>query len=137
MAQDSQKVHQEESQSLKESLETVCIEIAIGKQLSKYLLSQKVELANHVAKMRRKFAQEYGFIIPEIQISDDYEVPTKSYWIKLYGTVVASYEMRIGEVLIMPSDKPIPNIPGEQVCEPAFGMRAFATLETFRSELMR
>ncbi len=137
LAQDAQKAHQEESQSLKASLETVRVEIAMGKQLSKHLLSKKVELADRVAKMRRKFAQEYGFVIPEIQISDDYKVPAKSYWIKLYGTVVASYEMRIGEVLIMPGNKPIPNIPGEQVCEPAFGMRAFATSETFRSELMR
>ncbi|AQX21639.1 flagellar biosynthesis protein FlhA [Bartonella sp. CDC_skunk] len=135
--QENQIAHQEESQSVKASLEIVQIEIAMGKQLSQRLLPQKVELANRVAKMRRKFAQEYGFVIPEIQISDDYTVPGKSYWIKLYGTVIASYEMRIGDVLIMPGNKPIPNIPGEYVSEPAFGMRAFSTSETFRSELIR
>ncbi|MFT4347485.1 flagellar biosynthesis protein FlhA [Bartonella ancashensis] len=128
---------QEESKSVKASLDTVQIEIAMGKQLSQRLLPQQAELATRVAKMRRKFAQEYGFVIPDIQLSDDYTVPAKTYWIKLHGTVIASYAMRIGEVLIMPGNKPIPNIPGEQVVEPAFGMGAFSTSETFRTELVR
>ncbi|ABM44448.1 flagellar biosynthesis protein flhA [Bartonella bacilliformis Peru38] len=135
--QAAQRASQEDGQSVKASLEMLQIEIAMGKQLSQRLLPQQVELANRVAKMRRKFAQEYGFVIPEIQVSDDYTVPAKNYWIKLHGTVVASYEMRIGDVLIMPGNKPIPNIPGEQVKEPAFGMSAFSTSETFRSELVR
>lgn len=129
--------HREESQSIKASLEMQQIELAMGKQLSMRLLPQQGELASRMAKMRRKFAKEYGFVIPEIQVTDAYNVPSKTYQIKLYGSVVASYDVPIGEILVMPSDKPIPNLPGEQVREPAFGMQAFATSETFRSELLR
>lgn len=127
----------EESQSVKASLEKPAIELTLGKQLATRLLPHQAELANRVAKMRRKFATDFGFVIPEIEVTDDYKTPPKSYQIKLHGTVVASYEMRIGDVLVMLGEKPAPNLPGEEVREPAFGMRAFATSETFRSELAR
>lgn len=132
-----QRVQDEERNSVKASLEIPQIELALGKQLASRLLLQQGELANRVAKMRRKFAQEYGFVIPEIQVSDDYKTPAKSYRIKLHGTAVATYEMRIGEVLVMLGNGPAPDLPGEEVREPAFGMRAFATSETFRPELVR
>ncbi|AQS40927.1 MAG: Flagellar biosynthesis protein FlhA [Candidatus Tokpelaia hoelldobleri] len=132
-----QRVQEEERNSVKGSLDIPPIELTLGRQLASRLLPQQAELANRVAKMRRKFAQDYGFVIPEIEVANDARTAQKSYRIKLHGAVVASYEMRIGDVLVMPSSQPIPNLPGEEVREPAFGMRAFATSETFRQELMR
>jgi len=136
-AEAEQRAHEKERSSIKASLEIPQIELTLGKQLASRLLPQQGELASRMARMRRKFAQEYGFVIPEIQVSDDYKTPAKSYRIKLHGTMVASYEMRIGELLVMLGDKPVPNLPGEEVREPAFGMQAFATPETFRTELVR
>ena len=46
------------------------------------------ELAHRVAKMRRKFAEQYGFVVPEIKLSDDLSLPPKSYQIRIHGTVV-------------------------------------------------
>jgi len=128
---------EEERNSVKASLETPKIELVFGKQLASILLPQQGELINRMAKMRRKFAQEYGFVIPEVQVSDDYQTPAKSYIIKLHGTRVASYEMTVGGILIILNNKPVPDIPGEEVREPAFGMRAFATSETFHTELVQ
>jgi len=127
----------EERDSVKASLDIAKIELVLGKQLAAKLLPGGGELANRVAKMRRKFAREYGFVIPEIEVGDDYKTPPKSYQIKLHGTCVASHEARLGEVLVMPGARPRPNLPGEEVIEPAFGMSAFATSETFRPELIR
>jgi len=127
----------EERDSVKSSLEIAKIELVLGKQLATKLLLNRGELANRVAKMRRKFAREYGFVIPEIEVGDDYKTPPKSYQIKLHGTCVASHEARLGEVLVMTGTKGRPNLPGEEVIEPAFGMSAFATSETFRPELVR
>jgi len=127
----------EERDSVKSSLEIAKVELILGKQLAAKLLPGSGELANRVAKMRRKFAREYGFVIPEIEVRDDYKTPPKSYLIKLHGTTVASHEARLGEVLVMSGNRPHPNLPGEKVVEPAFGMSAFATSETFRPELVR
>lgn len=136
-AHEEHMAQKEEKLSLKSSLEVPTLQISFGKQLASRLLLQQNELATRMANMRRKFAKEYGFIVPEIHISDDFSNPPKSYRIKLYGTVIAEYQMRIGEVLVMLGNRKVPSVPGEEVTEPAFGMRAFCTAEAFRTELVR
>ncbi len=44
--------------------------------------AQHAELGQRVANMRRKFAKQYGFIVPEIKLSDDIFMPPKAYQIK-------------------------------------------------------
>ena len=39
--------------------------------------------------MRRKFAKQYGFVVPEIKLTDDLSIGPKTYQIKIHGTVVA------------------------------------------------
>ena len=87
--------------------------------------------------MRRKFATQYGFVVPEIKLTDDLGIPPKSYQIKIHGTVVASEELRIGDVLVVIGDGPRPDVPGDEVREPAFGMKAMWVPETFASEVKR
>ncbi|PRA49559.1 flagellar biosynthesis protein FlhA [Brucella pituitosa] len=130
-------VEEQERNSVKASLETTQIELCLGKQLSARLIASQQELAHRVAKMRKKFAQEYGFVIPEIKVTDDISLPPKSYRIKIHGTAVASHELRVGEILVVLGERPIPSIPGEEVREPAFGMRAYSVPETFTSDLRR
>jgi flagellar biosynthesis protein FlhA len=87
--------------------------------------------------MRKKFAQQYGFVVPEVRLTDDFAIPPKSYQIKIHGTVVAEYEMRVGEIMVLLGSRDLPDIPGEEVKEPAFGMRAYSVLETFAEDLKR
>src|SRR5690606_21670261 len=55
----------EEKNSIKHSLKTAEIELLIGKQLSTKLLTSHQELAFRMGKMRKKFASQYGFVVPE------------------------------------------------------------------------
>ena len=64
--------------------------MCFGKQISTVVDARHSDLAQRVAKMRRKFAKQYGFVVPEIKLADDLSVPPKSYQIKIHGTVVAS-----------------------------------------------
>lgn len=127
----------EEKNSVKASLATAEIELLIGKQLSTRLLTSHQELAFRMGKMRKKFAQQYGFVVPEVRLTDDFAIPPKSYQIKIHGTVVAEYEMRVGEIMVLLGNRTLPDIPGEEVKEPAFGMRAYSVLETFAEDLKR
>ena len=52
---------------------------------------------SRIAKMRRKFARQYGFVVPEIQLTDDIKAPPKTYQIKIHGTAVATQELRVGD----------------------------------------
>ena len=128
---------EEERNSVKASLKTAEIELLIGKQLSTKLLLSHQELAFRMGKMRKKFAQQYGFVVPEVRLTDDLSIPSKSYQIKIHGTVVAEHQMRVGEVMVLLGQREIPDIPGEEVREPAFGMRAFSVPDMFLEDLKR
>ena len=127
----------EAQESVKESLRTFEVELVLGKQLAPRLLMVQGELADRVAKMRRKFAQIYGFVVPEIKVSDSLTIAPKSYQIKIHGTVVASADMRIGDLLVVTGEGPRPDLPCEEGVDPAFGIKAVWVSESFKSELKR
>ncbi|WP_395664299.1 flagellar biosynthesis protein FlhA [Methylocella sp.] len=127
----------EARESLKESMRSPEIELCLGKQLSARLVASHNELAARVAKMRRKFARQYGFVVPEIKLSDSLAIPTKSYEIRIHGALAAANELRIGDLLVIVGDGRRPNLPGEECREPAFGMKAMWVSQAFASELKR
>jgi flagellar biosynthesis protein FlhA len=127
----------ETKDSVKESLKTAEIELCLGKHLAVQLLSSHSELAHRVSKMRRKFAQQYGFVVPDIKLSDSLTIPPKSYQVKIHGTVVASQETRPGELLVVIGDGPKPDVPGDEIREPAFGMKAMWISDAYASEAKR
>ena len=131
------RADEEVRQSVKESLRTVEIELCLGKQISGSLLAAHNELAQRVGKMRHKFARQYGFVVPEIRLTDDLSIPPKTYQIKIHGTVAASEELHIGDVLVIVGDGPRPDVPGDEAREPAFGMKALWVPEMFSSALQR
>jgi len=125
----------EAKNSVKDSLRAPEIELCLGKQLATKLLESQDELSHRVTKMRRKFVKQYGFIIPEIKLSDSLSIPAKSYQIKIHGTVVATYEMRLGDVLVVTGEGRRPDLPFDETREPAFGMKALWISQTFVNEL--
>jgi flagellar biosynthesis protein FlhA len=136
--QEAERLTQEEArQSVKEQLKTAEVEIALGKQLSTALLASQGELAHRVGRMRRAFAKQYGFVVPDIRIADDLAIPGKTYQIKIHGTVVTAEELRIGDVLVITGDGPVPDVPGDEAREPAFGMKALWVSEMFANTVKR
>jgi flagellar biosynthesis protein FlhA len=135
--QEEKAVEEEQRSSVKEQLRVAEIELALGKQLSSALLPQHNEMAHRVNKMRRKFAKQYGFVIPDIKLSDDLGIGPKSYQIKIHGTVVATGELRIGDIMVIIGDGPRPSMEGDETREPAFGMKALWMAEMFAPTLRR
>ncbi len=123
--------------SVREALNTDEIEICVGKHLAQNVLRSQTEISNRVAKMRRKFALQYGFVVPDIRVTESLAAESKSYQFKIHGTVVATQEMRVGELLVVYGDGAPPDVPGDEVREPAFGMKAMWIPETFADEVRR
>ena len=127
----------EEKDSVKSLLKTPEIELMLGKQVANRLLRAQQELAFRVGKMRRKFAGQYGFVVPDIKVSDDISIPEKSYRIRIHGTTVASGTVRVGEVMVITPGGRKPSVPGDEIREPAFGMPALSVAESFSEDLKR
>ncbi|MDA9426129.1 MULTISPECIES: flagellar biosynthesis protein FlhA [Bradyrhizobium] len=124
-------------ESVKEQLKTAEIELALGGHLSVHLLGSRTELGHRVAKIRKKFAKQYGFVIPEIKLTDNLSIDPKSYQIRIHDTRVAHGELRLGEVLVLVDKDGKPDVPGDEVIEPAFGMKALWVTEAFTDEVKR
>ena len=129
------KARHEARNSVKEALKTDEIEISVGKQLARQVLRNPAEITNRVGKMRRKFALEFGFVVPEIRVSESLLAPPRGYQIKIHGTVLASQSMRIGDLLVVYGEGDKPDFPGEDVREPAFGMKALWIPEAYAAEV--
>ncbi|PVB62694.1 flagellar biosynthesis protein FlhA [Labrenzia sp. 011] len=132
-----EKARLEEKDSVKETLKSSEVELVIGKQLSAELLTKHGELSRRVAKMRRKFAEQYGFVVPDIRVTDSLILDPKGYQIKIHGTIVASQQLKVGELLVIPnSDETLP-VPADATKEPAFGMPAYWVPPAYKDELKR
>jgi flagellar biosynthesis protein FlhA len=127
----------EAKDSVKESLKTAEIELSLGGHLSLHMLGSRTELGHRVAKIRKKFAKQYGFVVPEIKLTDNLSIDPKGYQIRIHDTRVANGELRLGEVLVLVDKDGKPDVPGEEVIEPAFGMKALWVTEAFTDEVKR
>src|SRR5271165_7091337 len=132
-----EKAKAEARASIREQLKSFEIELCLSKELNAALILSRDEIASRIAKMRRKFARQYGFVVPEIRLSDDIKAPAKTYQIKIHGTAVATQELRVKDWLVIIGDGPRPNLPGDEVREPAFGIRAIAIPESFVKDARR
>src|SRR5271169_1289659 len=140
LAREAEKVEKSKAEaraSIREQLKSFEIELCLSKELNAALILSRDEMASRIAKMRRKFARQYGFVVPEIRLSDDIKAPPKTYQIKIHGTAVATQELRVKEHLVIIGDGPRPNLPGDEVREPAFGIRAIAIPEAIVKEARR
>ena len=127
----------EQRASIKEQLKSNEVELCLSKELNAALILHRDEIASRIAKMRRKFARQYGFVVPEIRLTDDIKAPPRTYQVKIHGTAIVTQELRVKEWLVIVGDGPRPNVPGDEVREPAFGMRAIAIAEAFVKDVRR
>jgi len=132
-----EKARAEQRGSIREQLKSAEIELCLSKELTATLLPQYDEIASRVAKMRRKFARQYGFVVPEIKLTDDIRAPAKTYQIRIHGTVVATQELKTHEFLVIVGDGRRPNVPGDEVREPAFGMKAMSISQAYLKDVKR
>jgi len=132
-----EKARAEQKASIKEQLKSAEIELCLSKELTATLLGQYEEIASRVSKMRRKFARQYGFVVPEIKLTDDIRAPAKTYQIRIHGTVVATQELKTHEFLVIVGEGRRPNVPGDDVREPAFGMKAMSISQAYLKDVKR
>jgi flagellar biosynthesis protein FlhA len=137
LAKERERRPPDSRESIKEALATAEIELCLGAQLASHFISAHGELAHRVGKMRRKFARQYGFVIPEIKLSSDLTLAPKDYAIKIHSTVVARHDLRMGEVLVITGGTRKPDLPGDEVIEPAFGLKAMWVPESLAEEVRR
>ncbi|MEY3289675.1 MAG: flagellar biosynthesis protein FlhA [Pseudomonadota bacterium] len=82
------------------------------------------ELLGRIKGVRRKFAQEVGFLPPSIHINDNLELRPPAYRITLKGVEIGVGEAHPGQFLAINSGMVTGTLPGTPVNDPAFGLPA-------------
>ena len=82
------------------------------------------QLLARVKSLRKNLAQQLGFLVPSIHITDNLSLREGEYVVYIRGTEIARWELRRNFVLAISSESGFPNLPGEETREPAFDVAA-------------
>jgi flagellar biosynthesis protein FlhA len=85
---------------------------------------QDGELLRRIKAIRRKFAQDIGFLPPAVHIRDNLELAPNAYRITLKGVPIAEGECRASALLAIDPGRVTGHIPGVPTKDPAFGLPA-------------
>ena len=121
--------------SIQNTLKVPEVELVLGTQLRSKLLLNEKEIGFRISRMRKKFAKAYGFVIPEIKVSEDLSLAPRAYVINIMGVPIAKGEISLTDVVVIATDNPPQNIPVEEFLEPAFETNAWRISDIYTEEL--
>jgi flagellar biosynthesis protein FlhA len=96
--------------------------------------AQGGELLKRIKGIRKKFAQEVGFLAPPVHIRDNLELKPSAYRITLKGVEVGSGEAVNGQFLAINPGMASGTLPGQPTTDPAFGLPAVWIEASMRDE---
>ncbi|MCX8956248.1 flagellar biosynthesis protein FlhA [Erwinia psidii] len=85
---------------------------------------QDGELLGRIRSIRKKFAQEMGFLPPVVHIRDNMELPPARYRILMKGVEIGSGDAYPGRWMAINPGTAAGTLPGEPTVDPAFGLAA-------------
>lgn len=85
---------------------------------------QDGELLRRIRGIRKKFAQEIGFLVSPVHIRDNLEIKPNVYRFLLKGVEIAQGETFPGQFLAINPGRVVGSLPGPQTTDPAFGLPA-------------
>lgn len=86
--------------------------------------AQGGDLLKRIKGLRKKFAQEVGFLAPTVHIRDNLELKPSAYRITLKGVDIANGESHFGQYLAIDPGMVSGTLPGQVTTDPAFGLPA-------------
>ncbi|MGD9786931.1 MAG: flagellar biosynthesis protein FlhA [Sulfuricellaceae bacterium] len=83
---------------------------------------QSGELLRRIKGIRKKFAQEMGFLVPAVHIRDNLELRPNAYRLTLKGVEVGYGEAHPGMFLAINPGRVVGDLPGTPTQDPTFGL---------------
>ena len=112
-----------EEEMLEKVMKMEVLELKLGVKLLR-LIQGDNELLDKIRGIRKNIANELGFIIPQIRISDDSNLAMNEYAFYLKRIPISSGKVEVEKLLAM-GGLPSSKLDGMRVKEPVFGLDAF------------
>lgn len=100
------------------------LELHVGPDLYAAFATRSVTLPEHMAAFRKKFALEWGFVLPRVQVLQDRPTGSHSYEIHVQGARAGQGELQLDAVLAISSGGKRGRLEGKQTKDPAYGLPA-------------
>jgi len=122
-------VEGENKQLVEASWQDVQLEDPLGMEVGYRLIpmvdfAQNGELLGRIRSIRKKFAQEMGYLPPVVHIRDNLELPPAGYRILMKGVEIGTGTAHPGRWMAINPGSAIGELPGEATVDPAFGLSA-------------
>lgn len=120
---------QENPQAVEATWNDVQLEDSLGMEVGYRLIpmvdfQQDGELLGRIRSIRKKFAQDMGFLPPVVHIRDNMDLPPARYRILMKGVEIGSGDAYPGRWLAINPGTAAGTLPGETTTDPAFGLAA-------------
>ena len=120
---------QETPATVEASWTDVQLEDSLGMEVGYRLIpmvdhTQNGELLGRIRSIRKKVAQEVGFLPPVVHIRDNMELPPARYRILMKGVEIGSGDAYPGRWMAINPGTAAGSLPGEPTVDPAFGLAA-------------
>jgi len=100
-------------------LDELMLEVGVG-LVPLVDVKQGGQLLARVKSLRKNLAQQLGFLVPSIHITDNLSLKEREYVVYLRGVEIARWEMRRDRLLAVNSSPKPGDLPGQETREPAF-----------------
>ncbi|ALB55372.1 flagellar biosynthesis protein FlhA [Cronobacter universalis] len=122
-------IQQDNPQAVEATWNDVQLEDSLGMEVGYRLIpmvdmQQDGELLGRIRSIRKKFAQDLGFLPPVVHIRDNMDLPPARYRILMKGVEIGSGEAYPGRWLAINPGTAAGSLPGEPTVDPAFGLAA-------------
>lgn len=120
-----EEIKKEEEKAINEVLKVEFLELHLGYNLIRLAaVDQGGDLLERVRGIRKKIARDYGFLMPQIRMTDDPGIGPTTYQFFLKGIEIGSGEVMPDKFLAMNTGMVAKEIDGIPTKEPAFGLDA-------------
>ena len=96
------------------------IHLEVAPDLVGLVLVGETGFESRIDKIRRYIAEEYGFVLPPIRMTDNPTLPKNEYRLRIQGVKLDTGTLRPGSVLALMEDDQLPHLQGEKVQEPVY-----------------
>lgn len=126
----------QEEEKIDNALKIDAISLELGYGLVPLATGAKGKLAEQIKNLRKGLAKELGFILPSVRISDNIQLESETYVIKVKEIECARGKVKADKYLVMdPLGKQI-LLQGEDTKDPTFGLPAKWVTETQKEQAL-
>ncbi|MFN7054785.1 flagellar biosynthesis protein FlhA [Hyphomonas sp.] len=111
------------------------IHLEVAPDLVQMVLTGDTGFESRIDKIRRYIAEEYGFVLPPIRMTDNPTLGKNEYRMRIQGVRVDTGFLRPGSVLALMEDTQLPHLQGEKVREPVYKAAARWVSSSRKQEL--